>query len=53
MQASQPARAVKQLHKVVNAYKPVSDHKNNVGYVCVALGVWLIEKTLELCSSST
>lgn len=32
MQASQPARAVKQLHKVVNAYKPVSDHKNNIEF---------------------
>lgn len=28
--ASQPARQVKQLDRVVQAYKPVSDHKNNV-----------------------
>lgn len=28
--ASLPARQVKQLDRAVQAYKPVSDHKNNV-----------------------
>lgn len=30
--ASLPARKVKQLDRVVQSYKPVSDHKNNVSY---------------------
>lgn len=28
--ASQPVRSVQQLDRVVNNYKPVADHKNNV-----------------------
>lgn len=28
--ASKPARSVQQLDRVVNNYKPVADHKNNV-----------------------
>lgn len=31
--ASQPTRQVKQLNRVVQAYKPVSDHKNNVRFL--------------------
>ncbi|CAH1183750.1 unnamed protein product [Phaedon cochleariae] len=31
--ASLPARQVKQLDRVVQAYKPVSDHKNNIEYM--------------------
>lgn len=30
--ACEPLRKVKQLDKVVNTYKPVSDHKNNIEY---------------------
>uniref|UniRef100_T1JAL0 General transcription factor IIF subunit 2 n=1 Tax=Strigamia maritima TaxID=126957 RepID=T1JAL0_STRMM len=30
--ASQPLRTVKQLDRVVNTYKPVSDHKNNIEF---------------------
>lgn len=32
MQASKPVRYVKQLDHVVNSYKPVSDHKNNIEF---------------------
>jgi len=31
-QASKPQRVVKQLDKIVNSYKPVSDHKNNIEF---------------------
>ncbi|KAJ8920930.1 hypothetical protein NQ315_015723 [Exocentrus adspersus] len=31
--ASLPARQVKQLDRVVQSYKPVSDHKNNIEYM--------------------
>ncbi|OXA49757.1 General transcription factor IIF subunit 2 [Folsomia candida] len=30
--ASKPARSVQQLDRVVNNYKPVADHKNNIEY---------------------
>uniref|UniRef100_T1IN73 General transcription factor IIF subunit 2 n=1 Tax=Strigamia maritima TaxID=126957 RepID=T1IN73_STRMM len=30
--ASQPQRTVKQLDRIVNSYKPVSDHKNNIEF---------------------
>ncbi|OXA46469.1 general transcription factor IIF subunit 2 [Folsomia candida] len=30
--ASQPVRSVQQLDRVVNNYKPVADHKNNIEY---------------------
>lgn len=30
--ASMPARKVQQLDRVVQTYKPVSDHKNNVSF---------------------
>lgn len=32
LQASQPTRLVKQLDKVVQNYKPISDHKNNIEF---------------------
>jgi len=31
--ASLPTRKVKQLDRVINSYKPVSDHKNNIEYM--------------------
>lgn len=31
--AAMPARQVQQLDKIVNTYKPVSDHKHNVSYL--------------------
>ncbi len=31
--ASQPIRQVQQLDRVVQSYKPVSDHKSNVSFV--------------------
>lgn len=30
IKASQPTRVVKQLDRVIQSYKPVSDHKHNV-----------------------
>lgn len=33
--ASQPVRQVQQLDRVVQSYKPVSDHKNNVSRNCL------------------
>lgn len=36
--ASVPLRKVKQLDKIVHNYKPVSDHKNNVGItICIVM----------------
>jgi len=40
IKASQPTRTVKQLDQVVQTFKPISNHKHNVGYLNI-FKIWL------------